>query len=457
MSPNTDHDSSHGKQAKSRLLQKITTVSWWALAQSLGPILLLSIAAIWLALHFVRPAPPRHLTIASGPTGSAFERNALRYKKVLARNGIELNVVNTRGSMDNLARLADPASGIDIALVQSGVPEPDDDSDLVSLGSMSYQPLMIFYRGSKPIDRLSELTGKRIAIGPEGSGTRTLALALLKANEIEPAGTTQLLDLEGEQARTAILHKQVEAIFLTGDSASGATIREMLHSDDVRLFDFSRADAYVRKFPYLSKLHIPTGAFDIGEDLPEKDVALVSPTVELLARSDLHPALCDLLIDAAMEVHGRGTLYQQPGQFPNASVHIAPIEAEAARYYKSGDMNIAYRYLPFWLASLVNRALVVLVPIVVVVIPGLRYLPSLYRWRVDSRIYRRYAQLMAVERESIEDPLSEEQHTALLHRLTEIERALISHKIPGSHAEQAYILRQHINFVRERLARKTLR
>jgi TRAP-type uncharacterized transport system substrate-binding protein len=454
MGDNTDQDVAGDKSLRSRLLQKITTISWWALAQSLLPVLILSAAGIWLALHFVRPAPPRHLTIASGPSGSAFERNALRYKKILARNGIELTVVNTRGSIENLERLSDPNSGIDIALVQSGVPGPDDDSDLTSLGSMFYQPLMIFYRGAKPIERLSELSGKRIAVGPEGSGTRALALALLKANEIEPGGPTQLLDLEGERARTAILHKQVEAIFLTGDSAAPATIREMLHSDDVKLFDFSRADAYVRRFSYLSKLRIPTGAFDIGEDLPPTDVALVAPTVELLSHSDLHPALCDLLIEAAMEVHGRGTLYQQPGQFPNASVRTVAINTEAARYYKSGNKNITYEYLPFWLASLVNRALVVLVPIIVLLIPGLRLLPSLYRWRVDSRIYRRYGQLMAVEREALREHLSEEQHAALLLRLGEIERDIISHKVPGSHAEQVYVLRQHINFARQNLARK---
>ncbi len=455
--PNPDPVDIESSRA-ARLRHKITNVSWRALAQSLAPILILSIAAIWLTLHFVQPAPPRHLTIASGPVGSAFERNAQRYRKVLARNGIELKIVNTHGSSENLQRLADPHSGIDIALVQSGVPrvadEPSDDSDLMSLGSMFYQPLMIFYRGAKPIERLSDLNGKRIAVGAEGSGTRALALALLKANGIEPGGSTQLLDLEGEAARTGILHKQLDAIFLTGDSASPATIREMLHSDDVRLFDFTRADAYVRRFPYLSKLRIPTGTFDIGEDLPPTDVSLVAPTVELLAHEDLHPALCDVLIEAAMEVHGGGTLFQQSGQFPNASALTVPIGSEPARYYKSGNKNITYQYLPFWLASLVNRALVVLVPIVVIVIPGLRYLPSLYRWRVASRIYRRYAQLMAVEREALQDHLSEEQHAALLKRLEEIERSIIAHKIPGSHAEQVYILREYVNFAREALARK---
>jgi TRAP-type uncharacterized transport system substrate-binding protein len=440
------------KAAAARLRLKIMTVSWWDLAQTLGPILLLGAIAILLAVHYVRPAPPHTLTLTSGPKGSRFATVAEQYRKILARNGITLRIVESEGSMDNLRRISDPHSGVDIALVQSGLASGDESDDLTSLGSMFYQPLLIFYRTQKPLLRLSEMQSHSIAIGPEGSGTRSLALALLKANGIEPGGSTPLLPLEGEQARAALLHRQVEAIFLTGDSASSATIREMLHTEGVRLFDFSRADAYVRRFAYLHKIVVPTGAFDLGEDLPPTDVNLLAPTVELIARSNLHPALCDLLIDAAYSVHSRGSVMQSAGEFPNAAAASFPLSEEAARYYKSGSRSFTYRYLPFWLASLVNRALVVLVPILVVVIPGLRFLPQLYRWRIDSRIYRRYGELMAVERESL-GRLTPERRTALIERLEDIERSVIRRKMPGSRAEQTYVLRQHISFVRANLAR----
>jgi TRAP-type uncharacterized transport system substrate-binding protein len=434
------------------LAPKAAGVSWRDVANIAWPILLLSIAAIWLTLHFVSPAPPRTLTMSSGPPGSTFATVAERYRKILKRDGIELKVIQSEGSLDNLRRLSNAHSGVDIALVQSGVPVSGDTADLVSLGSMFYEPVTIFYRSAKPLQRLSELSAQRIAIGPEGSGARALALALLKANEIEPGGPTQLLDLEGEAARAALLHRQADAIFLTGDSASRATIREMLHTEGIRLFDFSRADAYVRRFPYLSKLAVPAGAFDLGEDLPPSDVNLLAPTVELLAHSSLHPALCDLLIEAAFEVHGHASLLQSAGQFPSPLTHTVPISPEAARYYKSPDRSFLYRYLPFWLASLANRALVALVPIVVVVIPGLRFLPQLYRWRIDSRIHRRYVELMALERETLQD-LSEKRRSALLDRLNQIERSTIARRMPGSHAEQVYLLREHIRFVRENLSR----
>ena len=429
-------------------------ILWVDLAQTLGPVLILSIIAIFVALHYVRPAPSSKITIASGPQGSRFNLVAKQYRKILAHNGITLNVLTTEGSLDNLGRLQAAGSKVDVALVQAGLATPVTAGDVRSLGSMFYVPLTIFYRSAMPLERLSQLRGRRIAIGPEGSGTRALALALLKANEIDGQGPTQLVDLEGESARGALLHQQVDAIFLTGDSASPDTIREMLHAPGIRLFDFPQADAYVRRFHYLNKLELPPGAFDLGENLPPQAINMIAPTVELLAHADLHPALSDLLIEAATEVHGGATLLQNAGQFPLAQAHDFPLSADAARYYKSGK-SFAYRYLPFWLATLLDRAVVVFLPIFFVIIPALRYLPALYNWRVQSRINRRYRQLMALERMSLGD-LSAQQRALLIERLGQIEKAVIELKIPGSHAEQMYLLRQHMHFVRENLARQGL-
>lgn len=445
----TTNEPRHKEKTSLRLRLKVPVVSWRDLAETLLPIVLLSAMAIVAALHFVRPAPPRTITIASGPDGSTFHSAALKYRQILARSGITLNLAPSEGSLDNLKRLRDPSSGVDIALVQGGAAGTSDRGDIVSLGSVFYEPVTIFYRRAKPLDRLSQLHGERIAIGPDGSGTRALALALLQANEIEPQQATQLLDLEGEAARRALLNKDVEAIVLSGDSAAPATVREMLHAPGIRLFDFKQADAYVRRFRYLNRLDIPAGTFDLGENLPSTPITLVAPTVELLAHSSLHPALSDVLIEAATEVHGQPSLLQSANQFPTPLVHDFPVSTDAARFYKSGK-GFAYRYLPFWLASLLDRALVVLLPIVVVVIPGLRFLPQLYGWRINSRIHQRYGELMALEREALDDP-SPERRKALVERLAEIEKSTIARKMPGSHAEQVYILRQHINFVRERL------
>ena len=433
-----------------RMPWRISRVSWRDLVASLGPVLLVSVVAIWIAVHFVRPAPPGTIMITSGPEGSVGRRNAEKYAKILGRSGEKLEILPSEGSLENLRRLADPKFAVDVGFVQGGLSDQVDSSGLVSLGSMFYQAILVFYRADEPIERLSRLKGRRIAVGREGSGTRSLALALLKANGVEPKRPTRLSDLSGEPAAQALLKREIDAAFLTSDSAAPATFSELLHAPGIRVFNFTQADAYLRRFRYLSKIELPPGAFDLGNNLPPKTLVLLAPTVELIARPDLHPALADLLIETAQQVHGRATLIQRAGEFPAPLEHEYRISDDAARYYKSGK-GFVYRHLPFWLASLVDRAGVVLVPIIIVLIPGLRLVPTLYGWRVKSRIYRGYGELMALERAALAQPGPTER-AELLRRLDEIEKTVITAKMPGSVADQLYVLRTHITWARERLA-----
>lgn len=444
-------DADRNRTRSFRLLPRIMRISWRDLVATLAPVVLATIIAIAVAFHFVQPAPPSTITMSSGPDGSIFHSVAEKYRTILARNDIKLEILPSEGSLDNLRRLTNANARVDVALVQGGVATGSDIGNVVSLGSVFYEPLVIVYRHPRPIQRLSELRGKRIAIGPEGSGTRFLALTLIKANEIQPHGSTRLVDLAGEPAMEALLKHHIDAAFLMGDSAAPATIRQMLHTKGIRLFDFPQADAYLRHFRYLGKLEFPPGSFDLGTNLPPKPLVMLAPTVELLARTNLHPALSDLLIEAAQEVHGRATLLQRAGEFPAPLEHEYPISDDAIRYYKSGK-SFAYRHLPFWLASLTDRILVMLVPIVIVLIPGLRLIPSLYGWRIRTRIYRRYGELMALERTALA-PLSPEDRAALLARLNEIEKSAITGKIPGSFAEESYLFRRRIKFVRKRLSK----
>ena len=428
---------------------KISRISWRDLALTVGPFVLLVLVAFWIALRFVRPAPPDTIVMTSGTEGSIYHMSAERYRQILARQGVTLKVLTSEGSLDNLKRLSDPQFKVDIGFVQGGLANLGDSSRLVSLGSVFYQPVLVFYRAPRPISRLSELQGKRVSIGRPGSGTRVLAETLLKANGIEPGGATPLLDFEGKAAADALVQNRADAVFLMGDSATPASMRDMLHTSGVRLFDFVQGDGYVRRFRYLSKLELPPGSLDLGKNTPPETLTIVAPTVELIARSNLHPALSDMLIEAAREVHGRATVLQKAGEFPAPLEHEYPVSDDAKRYYQSGK-SFAYKHLPFWLASLVDRALVMLVPIIVVLIPGLRIVPWLYRWRVNARIYRRYAELMALERVAF-GQTTPEQRAGLLKRLDEIERRTVTGKLPASVAEQLYVLRQHIHFVRSRI------
>ena len=428
---------------------RISRVSWRDAALIYGPFLLLLIAVVWITLHFMQPAPPSTIVMTSGADGSMFQVHAGRYAKILAQQGVTLKILPSEGSLDNLKRLSDPGVQVDVGFVQGGIASLGDAANLVSLGSVFYVPVLLFYRAPQPIRFLSELDGKRIAIGREGSGARVLAETLLKANGIEAGGKSKLVDLEGKAAQEALVKSQVDAAFVMGDSATPATMRELIHTSGIRLFDFVQADAYVGRFRYLTKLVLPAGSLDLGHNTPAQPLTMVAPTVELIARPSLHPALSDMLIQAAQEVHGRATLLQQAGEFPVPLEHEYHVSDDAIRYYKSGK-SFAYKHLPFWLASLVDRVVILLVPLAVLLIPGARIVPWLYKWRINQRIYRRYGELMALERMAFSET-THEQRADLLARLDEIERRIVTGKVPPSAAEQLYVLRQHVDFVRNRL------
>ena len=432
-----------------QLRARLMAISWRDLAITLGPILLISFAGIWFAIRFVRPAPPDSITITTGADGSVFRIAADKYRSILARNGITLKILPSQGSLENLQRLNDPSFQVDVGFVQAGVAGGVRVDALVSLGSVFYEPLAVFYRNARPVYRLSQFSGKRLAIGAEGSGTRALALTLLNANGIESGGKTPLLDLSGEDAARALTKHKIDAAFLMGDSATPPLMRELLRTPGIRLFNFIQAEAYARRFRYLSRLELPMGALDLGKNSPSQNLYLIAPTVELIARDSLHPAISDLLIEAAREVHGGATLLQRAGEFPAPLEHGFRISDDATRYYKSGK-SFLYRILPFWLASLADRAVVLLVPVIVLLLPGLRLVPTLYRWRVKARIYRWYGALIGLERDALGNS-APERRKEMLKRLDDIENGVNNMKMPLAFADQFYVLREHIRFVRDRV------
>jgi TRAP-type uncharacterized transport system substrate-binding protein len=394
-------------------------------------------------------APPKTITIISGPDGSMFRKTAERYATILRRNGVTLKILPSEGSVENIKRLADPSKKVDIGFVQAGVTKGVNIDKLVSLGSISYEPLFVFYRSGSNLERLSQFTGKRVAVGEVGSGTHTLSLALLAANGIEPGGPTKLLEMDSDKAAVAILNNQVDAAFLMGDSVSTQLIHQLVHTPGIRLFDFTQADAYTRRLIYLNKVILPKGSIDFGKGTPARDIFLLAPTIELIARQGLHPAISDLLLEAAQEVHSGAGLLKRKGEFPAPIPQEIRISSDATRFYKSGK-SFLYRYLPFWLASLMNRIVVVLVPMIVLLLPGLRVIPAIYRWRFRSRILRWYRALMVMERDLLTHVPSAKRK-ALIARLDNIEEAVNRMKVPASFANQFYDLRVNIQFVRSRL------
>jgi hypothetical protein len=427
------------------------SVSWRDLLVVAAPVVLVISGVVWAAVALVRPAPPDSIRLLGGAEGSSYRTNAERYQAIIQRYGVRVDIVASKGSLDNLKQLANGKVHVDVGFVQSGLTEGVDIANLRSLGTVLAQPLMVYHRSPQPVETLGQLRGKRLAIGPEGSGTRALALALLKGNGVDGPPTT-LLDQGGEDAARALIAGTVDAAFLMGDSASPKIMRSLREVPGIELMNFRQAAGYVRRFRFLSRLTLPEGAMDLARNLPPKPYELVGPTVELVARKDLHPALSDLLITAAREVHGGPGMFRDAGMYPSAQERDFPISDEAERYYKSGA-QFFYRKLPFWLASLIDRLVVVIVPLLVLIVPATRLAPAVYRWRVRSRIYRWYGALMSIERDvSHAAPEHREQLIAdLQRRLDEIEDAVDDIKMPVSFADQLYVLREHVAMVRRRL------
>lgn len=440
-----------------QFMQRYLRKTWDKLSELYGRSILLFMLAMLLIVFvicvavftFFNSAAPTTITIASGPPGSIFERHAKKYQEILAREGVRVRILPTGGSIDNLHKLAEPKGEADVGFVQGGFAPDLDTSHLMSLGSISYQPLLVFYRG-EPRALISDFAGDTLNIGPPGSGTHSLALTILEENGIKPGGTTTLIAEESKQPVRDLLENRIDALFVMGDTASLELMRTLVQTPGINIFNFTQADGYTRRIKYLNKLVLPEGSLDLGKNIPVNDLYLLAPTVELVARENLHPALSDVLLEAAREVHGTAGLFRKKGEFPAALSQEFRISPDATRYYASGK-SFLYRNFPFWVASLINRLLAVLVPIALLLIPGLRVAPMVYRWRIQSRIYPWYKALLELERDAFDTPVDAAKREKLLQQLDHIENKVNHIKIPASFGDLFYGLRGHIGFVRSRL------
>lgn len=414
------------------------------------PLILVVLAGFWLASRYIRPAPPDTLALSTGGEGGAYQRFAALYKDTLAQQGVRLLEQPSAGSLENLARLRNPAAAVDAAFVQGGAARVQEGNGLLSLGALYNEPLWIFYRAELgALTQLTDLRNARIAIGPEGSGARHLALELLHANRLEPQ-RLKLHPQGGLELAGAFAKKRIDAAFVVGPVES-ATIWMLLHTPGLRLLNLSQAEAYTRQFPYLSHLVLPRGAIDLATDSPPQDIHLLATQAMLVVRERTHPALVSLLMQALGEAHNKPGIFQKANEFPRAASIDFPLAPDAERYYKSGK-PLLQRYLPFWAATLADRMIVMLIPLFAILIPVMKVAPGLYNWRVKSRIYARYGELKFIEAELEADPgklTRAEWH----QRVDAVERDVNHLTMPLAFTDMVYTLRVHIGVVRKAIER----
>lgn len=406
-----------------------------------GPAILVTLLGFVLAYQFVDPAPPDHIRIATGSPDGAYYLFAQRYRQALAAEGIELEILTTAGSVENLELLRNGRA--DIAFAQGGL--AGDRHDLESLGSFYYEPLWLFHRLDPPPQRLTGLAGRRVAIGRPGSGTAALARQLLADNAIDRTATP-LLEMGGQQAVERLQRGEIDAAFFVASPRS-PVVQALLLDPGIGLMDFQRAPAYTRRHHFLTRVTLPRGVADLARDLPPRDVTLLATTANMVARPGLHPALIDLLIFSGRRIHGPGGWFEGNRDFPTPDYADFPLSDEARQFYQRGP-SLLQRYLPFWAATLLDRLKVMLLPLVALMLPLFKIMPPLYRWRIRSRIYPWYRDVLAIDRRMEQPGLDVEQTLA---DLSTIEHEVARVEVPLSFAEELYDLRLHISLVRERL------
>ena len=394
--------------------------------------------------------PPRSIGMATGPEGGEYYELGKRYRAALARDGIEVRLVPTAGSVENLAMLHDPASRVSVALMQGGIIDAATASGLESLGTVFYEPYWWFRRSTIKELGVDGLRGRKISIGPEGSGTRALSLLLLARAGID-GQNSELLALSPRATAEKLEAGEIDAAFLVASSRS-PVVQQLLADDRVVLTGYARADALVALYPFLTKLVLPRGAADLAEDRPPADVTLIASKASLVIRGDLHPAIQYLLLNAAGEIHARASLFNRANEFPAAEAVELPLSSEALRFYKSG-LPFLHEYFTFWAAELIGRLAILLIPIFGVLLPAMHFLPRIYSWAMRSRILRMYGELRLLEDATSRAPGPDKR--AVLAELDRLEDQANHLRVPVAYANLLYELRTHIDLVRESLRKRS--
>lgn len=427
---------------------RFTLLSLRDLLVSAGPFVLAAVALIALAYLWLDPTPPRQVRLATGPAQSAYDEFGRRYRQALASNGIDVVLVPSQGSSDNLRLLREGRA--DLGFVQGGSNEraTREEHGLESLGSLFVEPLWLFYREGATraaITSLTQLQGLRLNVGSPGSGVPALMHKLFEANRVAPAGMA-LSQLAETPATMALLAGQIDAIVFASAPES-LMVQMLLQTPGIRLMDFAQSEAYSRRFPFLTPAVLPQGVVDLARNLPPADLRLVATTTSLLARAQTHPALLQLFSQAALDLHGPAGWFSRAGSFPNTQHSEYPVSREAERAI-TGGRPFLQRYLPFWLANLVERMWLALGLIAALLLPLSRVVPPLYEFRIRSRVFRWYGQLRELELRM----QREDADAAQLEReLAALERKVAAIVVPLSYADELYALRNNINLVRGRL------
>lgn len=408
-----------------------------------GAPVVIVVLGLVVAFLFMAPPPPKRIVIAGGANGGAYAATAEAYAKALREQDIDVEVLETAGSIDNLARIK--AQQADVGIVQTGLASDLGGDGAQSLGSVFYEPLWLFHRADIAVEELQDVAGRKVAIGPEGSGVRALAMLLLGEAGVAP-GTYTAVPLAGQAAAEAVQAGQVDIAMVVSGATPG-WIASLLKDPSVRLTSMREARALARRHPYLDEVDLYRGVVDLAAIEPRDDVMLIAPSAQIVVREGLHPAIQSLLIEAAFREHGRGSLLADAGRFPTPTLSDIPISDEAKRYYENGP-SFLRRIFPYSVANFLERAWVLAIPLITLLIPLVRAAPPIYRWRIRRKIYVWYKDLRDLEFAGRAAGTTEERNEVRA-KLADLQADTGKVEVPVSYTDDLYRLRAHIRFVAE--------
>ncbi len=425
-------------------MQRIFGSIYWhpTLLRALVAIICVA-GVVWPVMEYFNPTPPSTITIATGAKGGTYDFFAQQYRKILAQSHVKLNIRITDGTSENIRLLEDPTSGVQAAFVVGGATNRQQAPDLLSLGRVSYQVFWLFYRGAETLDRLTQLKGKRIGVGPEG----VVTTPVLDAAGVN-SQTATLLPFTGSAAVKALLDGRLDAIFVALAPES-SIIQPLVRDLNIRLMSVSETDALTRIFPYLVRLVLPQGVFDLEHNIPPNDVNLIGTTNAVVVREDLHPEIIDLLARTLVQVHSGAGIFQRAGEFPTQTDPEFPVADGAREFYKDGPSYLN-KYLSYGSASLIKKIIAVILSCAVVLVPFSRIVPKLSTWVVRDRLRILYRQLRIVEA-NMQTELTDSQLDALQSDLERIEQSANNLGVPIRHSDLFFDFKTHIDLVRQRL------
>ena len=407
------------------------------------------LASLYVVYRLVDPLPPRHFAIAAGIAGTTYDEFARQYSRILARNGVELEVRNYAGAVEHFDVLRDAASGVQAAITTFGFTEPRDAETLYSLGGISDSAIFIFYRNAAPITQFAQFRGKRLSIGTPTTALRSLMLEVLKATGALD-DSTRLVDLDYVEAIDALIAGEIDAAMFPLQ-VDDSLLQRALAAPGVRLMNVAQAEAVSKTVPGLKHVVLWRGLISLARDIPNSDINLLAVRTRVLVRKDLHPALQYLLLEAMRDIHWGPGPFNRLGEFPAEQPNDLPLSPTAEAFYRSGS-TFWQRYTSFWLTSLLNRIVFFVIPVVAMLIPVIGFAPRLFRSLFVRRIEKLHYALGNLERD-LEHSSDTSRFGEYQTRIAEIESAVRSLKVARPFEVDLHRLKVHLRMVQEDISR----